>query len=429
MTTQTIDSLQTAYLDYLQAQNSSINIISPNTYWQIQAGAMAGIMLDLYYNLQLIQNSIYVQNNVGDQVDRTLYERGLPARGGQTYGYITAVITTTTPVTIPINTIFTDSTTGNSYQNLQAYVVPDNVTPYVFYATKPGNNYIEPAGNTLSGNDITIEVQLSTNGQLEESDLSCITRALASIRAPLSGSRQTDYGVYCLQYNSTIPTPVVTDSIVIPAFVVVNNVSTLGVFPLEGTAISEYQLNQGLLPATTFVGYTRAASPTTITGVNNYIQSLKLVGLTVIVGTSITNIVASTATIPAVYITINVYLVQGYKLNTLLNIPSQDINGNPIIIELTVLQLIQRETRRAICDQPYGGTNINNQNYITLNSITTVLNQQLSAMNGQLAQILTNVSISGSDIIVPNYSASTTNVYYTYDVNSYNAILVEIMDS
>jgi hypothetical protein len=418
--TVTIASLQNNYLNYLQSQNSQINAFAPNTYWSIQAGAMAATFLDLYGNLNLIQNSIYVQNAQGNQCDLWLYSRGLTARGGQTYGTINTNVTSTVPVTIPINTVFTDSDTGNQYQTLQEVTIPDDTTVLTLYAIQPGNNYIEPKNNHLTSDAITVIVLTSTNGQLLESDQSCIARTLQSVRVPQGGSRTTDYFEFCLQSNSTLPTPSVTFAIIEPDFIVINSVNILGAFVLVGTAITEYQLNQGLLPATTFVGYSREAGTDVIDNANTYIQSQRLVGLTVIVGTTITYL----ATSGMALFNLTVSLVEGYTLATPITITSQDNAGNPISVTLTVEQLIQRETRRAICNQPFGGVNIAGQNYITTDSIIYALNTQLSATNGILAQVLTNINTSNSDIAVPNLDYSAVNVYYTYDITEYSDIVV-----
>lgn len=422
MATVTIQSLTNDYLSYLQAQNSQINAYSPNSFWEIDAGAMAGILLDLYANLSLIQNSIYPQTSVGQQVDQWLYSRGLPARGGLTYGTINCTVTSSTPVIIPINTIFTDTSTQNKYETLQALTVSSGVQIITLYSTVAGNNIIEPIGNILSdGTSIyTVIVTSSTNGQLEESDQSCITRILMAIRIPQAGARQSDYYNYALASNVTLPAPVITDAIIVPGFYSFNAINALGDFVLVGTFITEYQLNQGLLPATTFVGYSRQAGSDVITNTNNYIQSLRLVGFVVLIGTSITDIITSGIN----QLILTVSLVSGYVLSTEIVVQSQDNNDNPITVTLTVKQLIQRELRRAICNQPYGATPINGQNYITIDSLLYSVNLQLSAINGQLAQILTNIQIAGGDIPVPNFDYNAENLYYTYDIDAYSNIVV-----
>ncbi len=423
----TLQSLLDDYLNYVQANQKiaglpPINANSPNTWWAIQGGAMAAFFLDLYYNLQLIQNSIYTQNSVGDQIDQKLYELGLPQRGALTYGTVEVQLTSTSPQSIYYQQQFTDSVTGNIYQSLQNITIPDNTSQYTLYALNAGSNYIEPIGATLTNGAITFGVHSSTNGQIEESDQSCIDRILQANRSPLSGARSTDYAVYALQSNILFPAPEITDSIIIPSFTMSGAVGLLGVFVLVGTSITEYQLNLGLVGTTVFNQYSRQAGLSTINTTTNYIKSLRLVGLTVTVGTSITQLVTSgISTLP-----ISVSLADGYNALTLISLISQNSNNQPVTIQLTVGQLIQREVRRAICNQPYGATPIGtiSNNYITIDSIIYALNLQLSATNGQLAQILTNIDSSASDIQVHFYTYNTSNLYYTYDITAYSDIVI-----
>lgn len=411
----TIKSLQNNYLSYLQAQNSKINAFAPNTYWEIISGAEAGSFLDLYGNLQLIKNSTYIQNSVDDQVDLWLYRQGLPARGSLTFGTVIVMLTSTVPVTIAANTVFTDSVTGNKYQNLQTLTITSNSAEYILYSTIAGNNYIEPAEATLVNGAIQFEVVSSTNGQIEESDQSAIERVLLSIQSPLSGARASDYDSY-----ARLASDQVTDVDVIIGFASINSVSILGVFIMQGVPMTEYTLNQGLISGS-FVQYTRQADPAVITQVNNYIQDQRLVGLSVIVGTVFTYLLANDTPNP---INISVSLVTGYSLASILTINSQDINNQPIIINITVGQLIQREARRAIVNQPLGGVVDNSLNYVTLNSIAYGLNEQLSSLDGNIAQILTNVVIPGTDIQVPDISYNAENVYFNYDIADYASIVV-----
>ena len=420
--TVTINSLKNDYKSYLQAENPKINAFAPESSWSVLAGGTSGVLLDLYFNLQLVLNSIYVQNAIGDQVDLWLYARGLPPRGGLTFATVQVYITSTTPVTIDANTIFTDSTTTNQYQTLQTVTVGDDSTYLTLYALQPGSAYYEPLLATMTAGAIDATVQISTGGQNEESDQSCITRVLTAIRAPIAGARQTDYQVYALDYNATVSSPVVTDSITIPSFVTIGTVGSFGLFCLGGTPITEYQLNQGLASGS-FIAFSRALSGGDITAINDYIQSLRLAGLPIIVGTSITYNAATDSS----HLAATISLVSGYSLTTVLNIPSQDIDFNPISIQLTVKELLRREIRRAICNQPYGGTKIASNNYITLDSIYQAVNNQLSVNGGNLVQILTNIEIAGGDISVPNYNFSDTNVYYTYDIEDYNDITFTVI--
>jgi len=424
----TISQLKQNYQTYLQANTPGINAFAPNTFWDIDAGAMAAILLDLYGNLQIVQNSIYPQTSAGDQIDQWLYARGLPARGGVTYGQLACSQSATSyPVTIPAFTIFTSTPTGNQYQTLQSIILTSsgNPTSIALYAVTAGSNVIETNGTnlvtTIGSSVITLTVSGSVNGQLEESDQSCITRILQSIRAPQAGARTTDYYIFALQ---AIPN-VITDAIVIPGFYAASpTISTLGVIPLVGTFITQYQLDQGLISGS-FVGYNRTANSTQITTVTQYINNQRLVGIIPDVVPNNTININTLAQLGG-SISINVALVTGYTLSTTISVATQDNNNNPITANYTVQQIIQKVLRSAICNQPYGGVVINGINYITLESLSYIVNQQLGQNIGQLAQILTNVYISGDDIVVPNYTNGHVQGYiqYTYDVSNYSVILV-----
>ena len=419
----TQEQLKYNFQTYLQGDNSAIDAFATNSSWDILAGAQSLQMLNLYANLQLVENAIYPQNSAGYQCDSLLYARGLPGRGNTTFATIICIFNGATPAIITAGTMFTSSETGAQFIALSTIAVSATNQSFMLYSNSAGGGYLESAGNTLTAGSQTVGVTSSTDGQNQESEQSCINRILSFDRQPSAGGRETDYQNYALQYNATLSNSVITDSIPILGFSEVNNVSVFGLFIVGGNAaISEYQLNLGLLPSSNFVGYSRQLGTSTVTGLNNYIQSLRLVGLPIVVGSCVT----ATVTASTAQLSIGVSLVSGYDLDTLITINSQDNNDNPISIQLTVQQLIQREARRAICNQVYGATLINGVNYITIDSIRYQINTQLSAANGQLAQLLTNLNITNGDIVVPAGTSAVdpSNVHFVYDVDSYDDIIV-----
>lgn len=442
MIIETISELQQNYLKYLKSSNSAINPQAVNTYWNIQAGAMASILLDLYYSLQLVENSIFVQNAVGDQVDLWLYSRGLPARQEPTYGTVVVTISTAGayPIIIPINTKFTAAPSGNIYQNLVALSIPDDTTQFTLYATSLGTGYIEGVGTTFTSSIIAlVSLIANINGTIQETDQACITRTLQSIRSPIGGARETDYQVYVLQSNSQFSIPIITDSIIIPNFYQLTTIippsttlhlNTLGIAPLTGQPITENQLNQGLATGI-FTPFSRQIGTDNITIINTYMQNLRLVGLTI-------NIPAVATWNLNKILTIKVTLVAAYTLTSLITVTSQDSDNNPIQITLTIAELIMREARRCVCNQPFGGTVTSDPtiNIIPIDSISFALNQQLGVNNGALAQLLTNVQIeydgSIQDIEVPLFNASgigfnfPSTVPLQYDIGSYTTANIVI---
>ncbi len=404
----TISNLRNQYKNYLQSANSQINAYSPNSFWDIDSGAMAAILLDLYINLQIVQNSIYPQYSSGDQVDQWLYSRGLPARIGATYGSVICILNSAAPATISINQTFTN---GNiTYQSLQNITITNNTTVFTLYSLTPSLQQNATINMLLTSGTVVVKVQTITQGTQEETDQSAINRVLQSVLIPQAGARQTDYSVFAIKANSQV-----TYSIIIPSYKTISGVGILGIFPLVGNVISNYTLDQSFV---SFIPYSRQASSDVINSVNVYIQNQKLVGLTAIIGSCNTYILPS--------FTVTVSILNSYSLSSPITYNSQDADNNPIQNTLTVQQLIQRTIRAGICNQPYGGTIINNHNYITIDSLITYVNSQLSVNNGQLAQILTNITFSVSDIDVPEASQFVTSsiIKYTYDIASYNAITV-----
>lgn len=108
--------LANTWKGYIQSLRSDINPYNPNEMFDIWANAEGMQFLDLYANLENVRQSCFVQNYVGDQCDIGLYEKGLPARGGETYGYCSVQFKFSG--TLSANTIFQDYQ-GQQYQTLQ----------------------------------------------------------------------------------------------------------------------------------------------------------------------------------------------------------------------------------------------------------------------------------------------------------------------
>ena len=434
LSTVTINRLKTDYQNYLQAQatNSNsltINAFAPNSFWDIDSGAMGAILLDLYMNLNLLNNSIYPQFSSGEIVDQWLYSLGLPSRRNPTYAVATCTLfSPTSPVLIPINTIFTDATTNNQFQTLAAINVTTNNNQQVsLYALQIGGGILENIGTTLTATissvDVTLTVVLfSTGNSNSESDQSCITRILAARASPQAGSRQIDYFNYAFQSDNTI-----TWVITIPSFNTINGVTFLGIFPLTGSLYTDYELNQGLLGSSAFLFYTRPASSALLQNVDNNISYQHLIGTQPKVYPNNTYIIPS--------FEVRVALTGGQRLdnevsiNTILSI---DSNGVPVygLATFTILQLVQREVRRVLVNQPYGATLIGVTNrYITADNIITGVMSQLGVNSGQIAQILINIQVNNGDIAVPKANDFVDQIKFTYDVSAYASIDVQSQTS
>lgn len=435
--------LANTWKGYLQSLRSDVNPYNPNTAFDIWANAEGMQFLDLYANLENVRQSCFVQNYVGDQCDIGLYEKGLPARGGETYGY--CLVNFNFTGIVATNTIF-QSKEGQQYQTLQDIEIAVGQN-YTLYAVNSGNStYVPPSTNPLdflvniNDKTQTCEVLSSNIGQLAESDQSCNLRILLANRTSNAPGNISWYVNACLLANSELPIPLITQGLAIPNYIQYNNIYRLGVFPLVGSSITEFILNQGLLPDTIFMPYDRKADVNVKNAVNSYVQNGSLVTSAPIVGVCNTWYVnsASISTNVSAYTqyTIKVSLSNGIGLNTIISIPSQDNNSQPITILLNVSDLIKRSFRYAVCNYVYplineGNTvlNSNGESIIPVSTLLSIIDEQLGN-NGNIAQFLLNVElfdnngITINEIKIPSAFLSVDNVYFVYDIKDYTYLTV-----
>lgn len=433
--------LANTWKGYLQSLRSDINPYNPNEMFDIWANAEGMQFLDLYANLENVRQSCFVQNYVGDQCDIGLYEKGLPARGGETYGYCAVAFNFVGD--LATNTIF-QSEKGQQYQTLQNIEITIGANNYyILYAVNSGNStYVSKDEVLYNINDKTqtCVVLSSTIGQLAESDQSCNLRILLANRTNNAPGNISWYVSACLLANSELPLPLITQGFVVPNYIIYNSIRRLGVFPLVGTSISEDQLNRGLLPDTLFVPYDRMATPEVKNAVNSYVQNGALIISSPIVGVCKTWIVNSTSVALGVdtynqYI-LKVSLSNGIGLNTIISVPSQDANSQPIIINLSVVNLIKRSFRYAVCNYTYpleneGKTIVNatGDSIIPVSTLLSVIDEQLGG-NGSIAQFLLNIELfdnSGitiNEIKIPSTNLSVDDVYFVYDIKNYTYLTV-----
>jgi hypothetical protein len=436
----TISDLSNQWKGYAQANNSAINPYSFNTAWDILANSFAMQLLDLYANLENVKQNNFVQNYVGDQCDIGLYERGLPARGGQTYG--TCVVQFNFLGNITVDTIF-QSAKGEQYQVIQDLVITDMNVKYTLYAVNSGNStYVSPNEylTNINNQEQKCIVYNCVIGQLAESDQSCNMRILLANWSTNAPGTQSFYVSCCLEANSQFQIPVITQAVVVLDFITYNNISRLGIFALNGGLIMPYQLDLGLLQGTNFQQYSREIPINNITIINNYIQNKRFEGSNPLVGNCITWIVNQDQVKienVAVYVpfTLKVNLISGFGFDTKIDIPSQKNDNTFITITLTIAQLIKRSFRNAICNYTYsldnsGQTITNNQgkSIIPVSILLSAMLEQIG-INGTLAQVLINIELYVNnaicnEILIPDARFSVDNVYFVYDINSYDNLIV-----
>jgi hypothetical protein len=431
--------LANTWKGYLQSLRSDINPYNPNAMFDIWANAEGMQFLDLYANLENVRQSCFVQNYVGDQCDIGLYEKGLPARGGETYGYCLVIFSFAD--NLPANTIF-QSDTGQQYQTLQEIdiVLGQN---YTLYAVNSGNSTYAPNETILyniNQRDQKCAVLNSTIGQVAESDQSCNLRILLANKTNNAPGNISWYVSACLLANSELPISLITQGLVVPNYITYNNIKRLGVFPLSGTSITEFTLNQGLLPATTFLEYSREVNDEAKNAVNSYIQNGSFVMSNPIVGKCKTWFVNSSSVSLLVntynQYTLKVSLSNGIGLDTIISIQSQNSDLTPTTINLSVINLVKRSFRYAVCNYTYpldnqGKTIINatGDSIVPVSTLLSVIDEQLGS-NGSIAQFLLNIELfdnSGitiNEIKIPSTSLSVDDVYFVYDIKDYTYLTV-----
>jgi hypothetical protein len=220
----------------------------------------------------------------------------------------------------------------------------------------------------------TATVTIVQNGTDQESLSDATSRLINVKQTPLCGSRSTD-----------IQKEVINPSIgIIDAVVLTNNqlkYSTAnqynsGVYLISGTGISDYILNQGLVTGTTEVVFDRSVSSGSITTTQQKLVAQNIIGVRPLVNTVQTQGISDSNSSSNPYLKIIVTLQNGYSLS------SQITLNNNIF---TVQQLIQRETRRAVCQQPYGATqSVNVSTGEITNSVLLIsaIEQQLDSALG-----------------------------------------------
>jgi hypothetical protein len=434
--------LANTWKGYLQSLRSDINPYNPNEMFDIWANAESMQFLDLYANLENIRQSCFVQNYVGDQCDIGLYEKGLPARGGETYGYCAVAFDFVGE--LPLNTIF-QSEKGQQYQvlqNIEIILGVDNY--YTLYAVNSGNStYVSKDEILYNINDRTqtCVVLSSTIGQVAESDQSCNLRIQLTNRTNNAPGNISWYVSACLLANSELPISLITQGLVVPNYITYNNIKRLGVFPLSGASITEFTLNQGLLPTTTFLEYNREVNDEAKNAVNAYIQNGSFLMSNPIVGKCKTWFVnsASVAIQATTYnqYTLKVSLSNGIGLDTIIGIQSQNADLTPTTINLSVVDLVKRSFRYAVCNYTYpleneGKTiiNTNGDSIIPVSTLLSVIDEQLGS-NGSIAQFLLNIELFDSngvtinEIKIPSSAfLSVDDVYFVYDIKDYTYLTV-----
>lgn len=400
------------YRNYITAQNTAINPNIASSDFYLKSVALAGIATGAVADTASYFIQMFPQYLTGTFTNIGLSQRSLPPMQAATYaqavlGTVNAPAATfTVQVGMQLNssvgaiyeiltTSIIDITNSASYNNIGAICTQIGAGNQI-----PVDSVLTFANPPIDSNNnpvATLTVQSSVDGSNAEANNGAVSRILAGTQIPKSGSRTTDYYYYILGGNNYVAGNLITDAITIPNNQFQSANYNFGLFGVGGSQITDYILNQGLLANTTYLPFSRTLTNAAITAIGQSVATQQLINTNPYINTvSTQNLPTEQSSVVTPFFQIGVVLATGYNLTTLIQLNSTDQNNNPIVISLTVEQLIQREVRRAICQQGYGATQTLSAQGVILAStiLVSTIEQQLdyalgtTQYNGIYATIL-----------------------------------------
>lgn len=401
-----IDVLAQAYRDYVTSQNTAVNPNIEDSDFYLKSIGLAGLISGAIGDAAINFINIFPQYLNGSYINLGLAARDLPMQQAATYaqanlGTVTAPAAT---FTVQAGMQLTNSVTNVVYEILNTMTI--NISDPASYNNIPAICTVAGAGNQLAPSTVltfsnppldvdsnpveTLTVQNSTDGVNAETDNEAVTRIVNGTQIPKSGSRITDYYYYILDGNLYLPDNaiVITNAITIPNNQFNSANFDFGLFGVGGSAITDYTLNQGILYGIspgTYTPFDRSISDDAITAIQQSVTAQQLININPYINSITTqNLPTTESMVVTPYFQITVTLYPGLTLGTVLQINSSDQNGNPIVISMTVENLIKREVRRAICQQPFGATQTLDESgaIVTSQILLSSIEQQLDSALG-----------------------------------------------
>lgn len=384
----TIDELKQEYLALAQADYPEADITQYSDY-QAKASATAGMGARLSLDAYTLFNAVYPQNGNPFGINTQLAAKGVPSQypasptmltctvndipAGKTYniavgtnvyaddGQIYKVISNDGFATIvQINTSFTTIyllSANNGASTTQSVGATIKFTP----PQLPNDGSLTPTLTTMT----VTSVVAGTN---EEALSSSVSRLIELDQTPLNGSRATDFKVLAID-----PTNGITNAVVL-----VNNQLkytsgnyNVAIFDAGGSEVTDEFLNKGLVVGTTAEVYSRSVAPAIYNTTLQKIVAQDIIGVFPAVNTVSTQAITTNSGVTPAFIQVKVTLQSGFTLSS------------PVVVDnvtLTLSQLIQRETRRAICGQPFGASldqDLSIGEYLSSSIPTSSIEQQL----------------------------------------------------
>lgn len=409
MNTKTQQQFFDIYNKLIESLNPKAVTGVSNTDWYLRGSALSVLLTQQQQDIMNVLNNIWVANQYGSYLDYSLSSFGLTPRRANTYatGSVRLSIATTSTITIPANTLMTS---GNFTYFVQSSTVVNagstGEIPIQSQVAGSGNQLPVNSILTLTNpiNNISSAIVINLNdGQEQETDTQVKNRILSYTQSTKLGGTIYDYKFWALQNQ-----PNITDAYV--AFNLPGQDGIISVFVLSGSFdVDKILENPDLI-------YTRTSTNSDInTTWEQYIEPHRPVNTNVWVSTTNTQVFTTPNTVQ-----VEVSLVSGVFLDTFLE-----------ELQLTVLNLINREVRRAFISSPlFGSEQIVGSllsRAILLNDIIASLQVGLNSVNGIYAQLLTNIKVLhqglNQDIIIDSSLDVELRINLVYDIN-YNAITV-----
>ncbi len=404
----TQSEIYTYYANSLLALNNTLNVATPGD-WYFKANAIGSVGSGLSQDLYILQKQIFPQTASGNSLDSMLSNLNLTPRQGNLPATGQIVVTASIPSDVTINQgqVFINLLTNVQYICTQTTLVTvDNyaTTQIPISCTQVGSGFNMGVGTVLTPTTpisgvTSLTVTSMSDGVTTESDGLVAQRIIFAFQNPPGGGSLSDFIAWGMV------TPGVT--FVYGFITTTGQLNVINIVVFAGGFDPSAILNMPSVP------YSRTANDSIVRQANNYIQSVRPINNTVNTITTITYM------IPLI-ISIEVTLISGLTLTTVL--PS---------VNLTVIQIIQREIRRSIISIPPGGVNVNGVYQIPISVIEQTIDEGLSSSpyeTGIYASILVDRKIdydgtytpiilpSGADLIDP----TSGNAFIVYDIDYSN---------
>lgn len=420
----TIQELAELYLLTAQSKYPDADISALSDY-QAKAQAMAAIGARLAIDANTLFNAAYPQNGNSFGINTQLAARGAPSQYPAASAQLILSISGIDPAlqySIPIGTILT-TTNNQSYSVLSpnnseyplTITSDSNTLAVISIATGSMTSQINgtilywsppqlPTDNSNNPLPNPI-VTLGINGADEESLPHAINRLLEIQQVPLDGTRSTDFKEIAIE-----PSDGITDAILL-----INNEllyedspkTNVAIFGVSGSEVTDEFLNQGLIQGSSPTAvFERNITIEQINSIQTNLINQNLMGIFPISNSVSTQGLTTLAAPLTPYIKVLVTLQTGYMLSEIIQIND---------ISLTIQELIQRETRRAICAQPYGAY----LEYDVSNGVVISSSLPVSSIEQQLDQALGTPTTDGT---YGTILASRSIYLYDLGSESYNYI-------